>query len=230
MKSWVEYWNTDHPIYVNDRHRLLHYRLIATGIRDLILDSGIDALDYGCGESLSADIVADRCRKLFLADTAPNVREKLAARFGGHPAIAIASAEDVAALPGASLDLIIVHSVAQYVPKADFAVLVAVLAGKLREGGRIILGDILPPGLKAATDALALLQFGWQGGFVLPAILGLVRTALSDYRKLRADLGLTSYDEAEMLELIERTGLTARRLEKNLGHNQARMAFVGARL
>lgn len=230
MKSWIEYWNTDHPIYVNDRHRTLHYRLIATGIRDLILDPGIDALDYGCGEALSADIVADRCRRLVLADTAPNVREKLTARFSGHGAIVVASAEEVEALAPASLDLIIVHSVAQYVPKADFVGLVAMLAGKLREGGRIVLGDILPPDLKATTDARALLEFGWQGGFLIPAILGLVRTALSDYRKLRADLGLAHYDEAEMLDLIEKAGLTARRLEKNLGHNQARMAFVGARL
>jgi hypothetical protein len=61
-------------------------------------------------------------------------------------------------------------------------------------------------------------------------MFGLVRTALSDYRRIRADLGLTHYTEAEMLAVIEAAGLTARRLEKNLGHNQARMAFVGARL
>jgi len=49
MKSWIEYWNSETPIYVSARHKALHYRLIATGIRDLILDPGIDALDYGCG-------------------------------------------------------------------------------------------------------------------------------------------------------------------------------------
>lgn len=230
MKSWVEYWNSDTPIYVSTRHKALHYRLIAAGIRDLILDPGIDALDFGCGEALSAEIVAERCRKLILADAAPNVREKLAARFAANPAITIASPEEVQALPPESLDLIVVHSVAQYVPKPDFATLVARLAGKLREGGRIVIGDILPPDLKATTDALALLRFGFEGGFLLPALFGLVRTALSDYRRIRADLGLTHYDEAGMLALIEGAGLTARRLEKNLGHNQARMAFVGARL
>ncbi|MCA1999867.1 MAG: class I SAM-dependent methyltransferase [Hyphomicrobiales bacterium] len=230
MKSWIEYWNSETPIYVSARHKALHYRLIATGIRDLILDPGIDALDYGCGEALSADLVAARCRRLILADAAPNVRARLTTRFAGEPAIRVAAPEEIAALPAESLDLVIVHSVAQYVPKPDFAALVRQLAGTLRPGGRIVIGDILPPDLSAVTDARALLAFGWQGGFLLPALLGLVRTALSDYRTLRADLGLTHYTEAEMLAVIEATGLTARRLEKNLGHNQARMAFVGARL
>ena len=70
-----------------------------------------------------------------------------------------------------------------------------------------------------------MLAFGWQGGFLLPALGGLVRTVFSDYRKIRAELGLTHYEEAEMLALLEKAGFTARRLEKNLGHNQARMAF-----
>ena len=57
----------------------------------------------------------------------------------------------------------------------------------------------------------------------------LVRTALSDYRKIRSQLGLTHYEEAEMLALLEKAGFTARRLDKNLGHNQARMAFCGVK-
>jgi signal recognition particle subunit SEC65 len=57
-----------------------------------------------------------------------------------------------------------------------------------------------------------------------------VRAALSDYRKLREDLGLTRYSENEMLSILEGLGLTARRLEHNPGHNQARMAFMGLKV
>ena len=24
MRTWIDYWNSDHAIYVNARHRLLH--------------------------------------------------------------------------------------------------------------------------------------------------------------------------------------------------------------
>lgn len=229
MKSWVEFWNSDNPIYVSDRHKMLHYRGIAQDIRDLIPDGDPVVLDFGCGEALSADLVAARCRKLLLADAAPAVREKLAQRFAGTRGIQVLSPEDVAALHEGSLDLAVIHSVAQYLGKGEFTLLVRQLADKLKPGGSLIVGDILPNGLSATTDAGALLAFGWQGGFLVPAVAGLARTALSDYRKIRGELGLTHYDEAEMLAMLDGAGLTARRLEKNLGHNQARMAFAAVK-
>ena len=229
MKSWIEYWNSDHPIYVNARHLMLHYRGIARDISDLIPEPDAVVLDFGCGEALSADLIANRCRKLLLVDSAPSIREKLTARFADTRAIHVLSPEDARALTAESLDLVIIHSVAQYLAKGDFAALVADFAGKLKPGGTLILGDILPDGLSAITDAKALLAFGFEGGFLIPALAGLVRTALSDYRKIRGELGLTHYDEAEMLALLDKAGLTARRLDKNLGHNQARMAFAAVK-
>lgn len=229
MKSWVEFWNSDNPIYVSDRHKLLHYRRIAQDIRDLVPAPEAIVLDFGCGEALSAELVAHHCLKLLLCDAAPNVREKLSHRFSGERAIQILSPDDVAALPAASIDLAVVHSVAQYVSRPDFEALVAMLAGKLRPGGTLIVGDILPIGLSPLVDARALIAFGFEGGFLAPALIGLARTALSDYRRIRADLGLTHYEEADMLALLENAGFTARRLEKNLGHNPARMAFVAVK-
>lgn len=229
MRSWIEFWNADNPIYVNDRHKLLHYRGIAADIRDLLPGEDDTVLDFGCGEALSAGLVAARCRKLILADAAPNVREKLLARFGEIRAIQIMAPEDLAGLADGSIDLLVVHSVAQYVSKPDFATLIHDLARLLRPGGTLILGDILPVGLSPLVDARALLAFGWQGGFLMPALAGLVKTALSDYRRIRQELGLTHYEEAEILALLDKVGLTARRLERNLGHNQSRMAFAAVR-
>lgn len=225
MKSWIEYWNSDHPIYVNDRHLTLHYRGIAQRITDLVPSPDAHVLDFGCGEALSADLIARKCRRLLLVDSAPTIREKLKERFGSNREIHVLSPEEASALAAGSLDLVVIHSVAQYLAKPDFAALVADFAGKLKPGGSLIVGDILPEGLSAMTDALALLRFGFEGGFLVPAFIGLVKTAMSDYRRIRAELGLTHYEEAEMLAVLEKSGLTARRLEKNLGHNQARMAF-----
>jgi SAM-dependent methyltransferase len=230
MKSWVEYWDGDHPIYVNARHMALHYRAIARDLAALVPDPDARLLDYGCGEALSADLLAARCRRLTLSDAAPGIRAKLAARFAETRKITIASPEEIAAMPEASFDLIVLHSIAQYIPKADFQGLLTALADKLASGGRIVVGDTVPPDLSALADAKALLVFGWQGGFLIAAIWGLIRAALSDYRKLRQTLGLTTYDETELLGMLENAGLTARRLEHNPGHNQARMAFMGLKV
>lgn len=230
MKSWIEYWDGDHPIYVNERHRALHYRLLARDLAGLVPDEAAKVLDFGCGEALSADALAESTGRLMLSDAAPAVREKLAARFAGHQRITVLSDREALAMPEVSLDLVILHSVAQYVPKAELPGLVESLVGKLKPGGRLVLGDILPPDLPATTDALALLRFGFEGGFLVAAALGLVRAALSDYRKLRADLGLARYTESDMLALLEGFGLTARRLARNPGHNQSRMAFMAVKL
>ena len=76
------------------------------------------------------------------------------------------------------------------------------------------------------ADAKALLSFAWTGGFLKAAVAGLVRTALSDYRKVRDELGFAQYDEAEMLEILSEAGFAAERRARNFGHNQARMAFI----
>ena len=65
-----------------------------------------------------------------------------------------------------------------------------------------------------------------QGGFLLAALASLVKTALSDYRKLRETLGLTRYSEAEMLALLDAHGLHGERAARNIGHHQERMLFL----
>jgi hypothetical protein len=75
-------------------------------------------------------------------------------------------------------------------------------------------------------DVAALLRFGAKHGFLKDALIGLVRTALSDYRQLRTRVGLQRYSEAEMLAKLGAAGFSAARAPKNIGHNAARMTFV----
>ena len=76
------------------------------------------------------------------------------------------------------------------------------------------------------TDTWALLNFAAANGFLAAAIGGLLRTALSDYRRLRSRLGLSRYSEAEMIRKLNHAGFLAARAETNIGHNQTRMTFV----
>lgn len=230
--SWRDYWNGDTPIYVSERHKLLHYAALARDIEGLIdeLSPGRPPvlLDYGCGDALSAARIAGRCSRLILSDGAPNVRQRLSERLEGT-GVVILSPEEVTELPEASLDIVLVNSLAQYLVKTELARLLDLFRGKLKGDGRLVLADIIPPDVSAAADAAALLAFAGRGGFLTAATLGLARTALSDYRRTRAALGLTHYDEGEMLDLLVQHGFSALRRAQNLGHNPRRMTFIASR-
>src|SRR4051794_38237455 len=183
--NWREYWNQDTPIYVGERHKVLHYQLIASEIVSLISAPNARVLDYGCGEALSAARVAAKCERLYLCDAAPLVRERLRERFGGNAAIEVLAPEEMERVPHASLDLVVVNSLLQYLSREELRGLLRLWRAKLKSDGRLVLADVVPPDLSPIADAKALLGFAWQGGFLSRALLGLARTALSDYRKLR---------------------------------------------
>ncbi len=228
--SWLAFWDTSHPIYVNARHKDVHYRLIAQEIAELIarLVPGAAArvLDYGSGEALHADLVAAAAGELLLCEGAPGVRAALAARFAGNPKIRALTPEDAARLTDHSLDLVVLHSVAQYLTPEEAGALFALFRRLLKPDGVFVVSDVIAPDVPALTDALALLRFGAANGFLFAALGGLVRTRLSDYWRLRTRFGLTRYGEAALREKLAAAGFSAQRMAKNIGHNQARMAFV----
>jgi SAM-dependent methyltransferase len=224
--NWREFWDRDTPIYVSDRHKILHYRRIAGDIAALVPSPAAQVLDHGCGEALSADRVAARCARLYLCDAAPSVREKLTRRFRSEPKISLLSPEEIEAIPEASLDLIVANSLVQYLSFDELRALLRLWRRKLAPSGALILADVIPHEVSPITDAKALLGFAWSGGFLLRAVVGLARTAVSDYRKLRDELGLAQYDEAEMIALLRDEGFSAERRRPNIGHNPARMTFL----
>ncbi|MHB2167718.1 class I SAM-dependent methyltransferase [Alsobacter sp. R-9] len=225
--NWLDFFNGEHSIYVNARHKMLHDRRVAQDVAALVEAPGAVVLDFGCGEATEAAVVAARCSRLYLSDAAPAVLGRVEQRFAGHPVIRAVTPAEVEALPAGSLDLVVVNSLLQYLPRADLVRWLSIWHDRLRPGGRLVLGDVIPPDVSPLTDAAALLRFGLEGGFLTAAVAGLVRTALSDYRTLRARLGLTTYEEGDILALVETAGFTASRRHPNIGHNQARMTIVG---
>jgi ubiquinone/menaquinone biosynthesis C-methylase UbiE len=224
--NWRDYWNQDTPIYVSERHKVLHYWLIANDIVGLIPSRDAVVLDYGCGEALSASRVASRCARLYLVDAAPLVRERVAERFRDDPRITVLAPEEMDAVPDGGVDLIVVNSLLQYLSLDELRGCLLAWRRTLKPEGRLVIADVIPPDVSPVTDARALLSFAWKGGFVRRALIGLVRTALSDYRKIRNELGLSQYTEGEMLELLRDLGFSAERRPTNMGHNQARMTFI----
>jgi SAM-dependent methyltransferase len=225
--SWRDYWNGEHPIYVSERHRMLHFRGVASDLAALVPSPGAVVLDHGCGEALSADRVAAACSRLLLCDSAATVRARLTERFAAEPKIAVIAPEEVEDLADASLDLVVAYSLVQYLKSEELSGLLALWQAKLKPGGRLVIADVIPPDVGPVTDALQLLSFGFRGGFLVDACIGLIRTALSDYRTIRSQLGLSMYSAADMTALLVEAGFDLVEPLPNLGHNPHRMTFVG---
>lgn len=225
MPDWISFFDSDHAIYVNPRHKQVHAVVTGDGMLKYIKRSD-RVLDYGCGEAAYAERLVREAESLTLCEAAPNLREAVMRRLKHERYILMLSPEQIVALPDGSFEVVILHSVSQYLSPAQFDELLALFRRLLVPGGKLVIGDVVQPGIPAWKDALALLRFGWRDGFFLAALRGLARTALSDYSKLRKQAGLSRYTARETLAKLEAAGFHAERQPENIGHLQTRMTFV----
>ncbi|HWK96516.1 MAG TPA: class I SAM-dependent methyltransferase [Pseudolabrys sp.] len=225
--DWISFYDFKHSvIYVNGRHRDVHYQTIAKDIRDLVPTPDAIVMDYGCGEATSAALVAEACGHLTLVEAAPNVRAALRERFAANPKMSVMSPDEAAATPDHSVDMIVLHSVAQYLTAGELNAMMATFRRLLKPTGTFVLGDIVPPQMASVWAALSLLKFGAANGFFWAAVGGLIRILLSDYFTLKKTHGLSHYTEADMLARLKAAGFAPQRAAHNIGHNQHRMSFL----
>ena len=148
------------------------------------------------------------------------------ARFAPNTKIRVRSLDELRQMAEKSVDLVVMNSVAQYMTPDELDAAFAVIKRLLTPCGRLVLGDILRPEVGMPRDVLALLRFAFKHGFLRDALIGLVSTALSDYRQLRTRVGLQRYGEKAMIAKLAAAGFTASRAQVNIGHNPWRMTFV----
>ena len=226
MDDWIDYYDSTHTIYVSKLHRDLHFQIIARDIIGYISSPDATVLDYACGEALSASQGAGSCGKLILAEPAPGVRGRLIARFAPNTKIRVRSLDDVRKMQDQSIDLVVMNSVAQYMTAEELDAALVNVRRILKPSGKLVLGDILQPHVGMVRDVTALLSFGLRHGFLKDALVGLVSTALSDYRDLRSRVGLQRYSEDEVTAKLKAAGFASQRADINIGHNRWRMTFI----
>ena len=220
--------------FVNERHRLLHYRLVASGIVEaigqLVEPNGGRrpvVLDHGCGEALAARDVARRCARLYLCEAKASLRGELAAHFADSADVQVIAPLEVADIAEASLDLVVAQSPVQDLTPAEFASALRLWRRALKPQGRLLIADVVPKGLSPMADPLALVRFGWRGGFLFAALPVIVRAVFARLSRSRAEASrVVGYDEKEMIALLDEAGFKAERHRPNLGHDQTRMAFL----
>lgn len=225
-RGWLAFWSKPHKVYVDDRHRRVHYARLADDILSILPGPGVRVLDFGCGEALEAERVAARCARLHLCEAAEPVRAQLARRFAGHSKIVVIDPEGLASLPDGSLDLVVVSSVLQYLSVEELRQLLRLWRAKLAPSGLLVLADVLPPESSALADALALLRLAAREGFFWAALAGLASLAFGDYRRLRNELGLTRWASGALLAELARAGFEGERRSTNLGFNPNRTTFL----
>ena len=226
MNAWIKLFDSNHTIYANARHRSAHFKLIANDIASYIRSKDEIVLDFCSGEAISASKVSDLCAQLFLAEPAPGLRARIDERFETNNKIIVISLEEVYSMPDDSVDLIVMHSVAQYMTKQEINLALINIRRILRSSGVFIIGDIINPKSNALIDAIDLLNFGFEEGFLFSAIFSLIRTYFSSYRKIRSQNGLTSYTDIEIKNKLFSYGFESLKELRNIGHNQHRATFI----
>jgi SAM-dependent methyltransferase len=229
MTSWREFWDSAHSIYVSERHKDVHYRDVAEQLAAFVPSPQARVLDHGSGEAIHAGLVAARARELYLCDAAASVRAANAAHFAADPKIKVIAPEDVEHMADGSLDLVFANSLVQYLTVAELERTLALWRRLLAPGGTLIVADVIPPHVGPLSDGVALLRYAAARGFLIAALVGLTRTALSGYRRLRGQLGIARYTQADFLDRLRTVGFAGERLARNVEHNPARMTFRARR-
>jgi len=226
--DWRAFWGGSHRIYVNDRHLRAHYDRIAKDLIALLADRpGAVLLDWGCGDALASPRLAEAGLQVRLYDAVTAVQRRVAQRYGTASGITVLDDAAWAAEPPGSLDVILVNSVLQYLPRPLLDDLLPRFRTLLKPTGVLLLADVIPPDVGMAEDIKALLTAGWRHGYFVAALGGLAATFFSDYRRLRQQLGLTTWTEADILARLQAHGFEALRLPRNIGFSPHRMLIRG---
>ena len=126
----------------------------------------------------------------------------------------------------ASIDLIVVNSVVQYLERRQFADALRLFHRLLKSDGTLLLGDIIAPDTPLVGHVTTFLRFAWQNGFFIAALVGLARNFVSPYRKLRRDAGYACYTQTQMLGLLDANGFAGERLASNIAVSQLRSSYL----
>lgn len=228
--NWLDFWNGAQRLYVNDRHREVHFRDTAARIVALAPGSCAHVLDFGPGEATYADRIAAAVGHLTLCEAADQTRLDLADRFAGDPKVSVIEPSGLAGLAGSSVDLMVVNSVVQYLSDDELDQLLAQARRLLAADGRLVLGDVIPRRASMLSEVSAMLRFAARERFLVAAAISLFATALSSYSRIRMRLGLRRYDAEEMAEVLRAAGFVAVRQPYNLSHNPSRLTFVATRI
>lgn len=223
--SWSEYWES-----MEDRQAVfrIEARDYARRVRALLQPQvTMRVLDFGCGFGHTARELAPFLGSVAVWDGSSRVRQQAAQRLRDIPNIEFVDlSEPDTSIPTASYDLILVHSVVQYMSEAEFRQWLARWERMLKPGGRLVLSDLIDPaasGLKA--EVATYLSFAARNGFFWNALLAGIRE-VGSYSKARESRPLLTFTREKMVAIASESKWSVEWLPENLSYRDSRRTAV----
>lgn len=223
--SWNEYWEG-----MEDRQAV--FRIEAADYARRVRESlGVQAnmrvLDFGCGFGHAARELAPFVASVAVWDGSARVRQQAAIRLKGIANTEFLDLRDSGRPdPAQAYDVILVHSVVQYMSEAEFKQWLARWARMLKPGGRLVLSDLIESGVSDLKgEVLTYLRFAARNGFFWNALLAGIRE-VGSYAKARESRPLLTMSRATLTKWAAEAGLLAQWLPHNLSYRNSRHAAV----
>jgi len=227
VSPWFRFWSRPPGIHVGERHLQARYRVTMDNLLSTFPDiRGKRVLDYGCGEALDARRLAAAGAEALLYDRSEYFRNRVQSRYARDAGIRVLDEPSFAALPGGSVDLMLVCSVIQYLDARELDLLIDLGKHLLKPGGVLILADILPKSLDTLSDVIDFMSYSARHGFFLSGLRTLIDMATSNYRAQFRDSQLAHYDLGELSALLRRHGLEPTAIPTNIGISRARRTLL----
>ncbi|MGH8186275.1 MAG: class I SAM-dependent methyltransferase, partial [Steroidobacteraceae bacterium] len=174
QNTWSAYWEN-----IDDSQRVfrIEARDYATRVQRILQPTkSMTVLDFGCGFGHTARELAPSVGNIALWDASSNVRRQALERvrdLGNATMLDLQQADD-AGLRN-RFDLILVHSVLQYMSPDEIRAWLARWRGMLKREGRLVLSDLLRPGAGGFGELFSYLMFALRHGFFWNAFTAGVR-------------------------------------------------------
>ena len=221
--DWRAYWEQ-----IEDRQEVFRAEArdhIARLRRLVPVDRDTRTLDFGCGFGFAAEQLAPHVASIALWDGAANVRRRARARIAWMPNVELADLSNPDAAAAPAYDLITVHRVVQYMSEAELRAWLTRWKRMLRPNGRLVLSDLIQPGVSALRELLDYLAFSARAGFLGDALLGGMRE-FANYFGARSSRPLLQVEAERLEDWAARAGLEVAWLPENLSHRRFRRTAI----
>ncbi len=221
--SWAEYWQHPHALLADLEEARLEAASVVDGLTSTLeISSGHRALIFGAGRGLGTPQLTAAGVDVVLCDQSAWFRSAAREHAGAEVPI-VSGLEDV----GGDFDLVLAHSVLQYLRDGERRRFLEEARTRLRPGGALVLSDLLPASDSTLRSAAhALLKRG-SAGLRLRRGWGLVELALGAYGRTAREQPLRRFRDDEIARELSDVGLSAHPLAENLGLDRGRRAWVG---
>lgn len=123
-----------------------------------------------------------------------------------------------------AFDVVLVHSVVQYLTVTELARSLNRWTRLVSPNGCILLSDLLAPGMSGAVEMFQFLHFALRSRVMLPA-LSAARREWGRYSSWRRRSPLLTLSEGQVADLAAAEGFSAARLVSNLGYRRQRFSM-----